>query len=108
MPSYDYRCSACEHEFEEFQSISAEPLRVCPSCGEATLKRLVGGGIGIIFKGSGFYVTDNKGSKTSASNGSNGASSSKSGGAESGSNGNGASGGEQKVSSGAAKDSKAT
>ncbi len=104
MPSYDYRCSTCEHEFEEFQSISAEPLEVCPSCGEASLKRLVGGGIGIIFKGSGFYVTDNKGSKTGASNGGNGASSGKSGDAESGSNGNGSSGGEQKVGSGPAKE----
>lgn len=68
MPTYDYRCSACQHEFEEFQSISAEPLRVCPSCGETALKRLVAGGVGIIFKGSGFYVTDSK----SAGGGSNG------------------------------------
>ena len=66
MPSYDYQCSACNHEFEEFQSISADPLQVCPSCGEAALKRLVGGGIGVIFKGSGFYVTDSKGANAGA------------------------------------------
>lgn len=58
MPTYEYVCDACEHEFEEFQSITAKPLRKCPECGKARLKRLIGTGAGIIFKGSGFYETD--------------------------------------------------
>jgi len=58
MPTYEYACDACEHEFEEFQSITAKPLRKCPECGKNKLKRLFGTGAGIIFKGSGFYETD--------------------------------------------------
>ncbi len=58
MPTYAYACGKCEHEFEEFQSITARPLRKCPACGKAALKRLLGTGAGIIFKGSGFYETD--------------------------------------------------
>ncbi len=58
MPTYDYKCSACGHQFEEFQSITAAPLRKCPECGKLKLKRLIGTGAGIIFKGSGFYETD--------------------------------------------------
>jgi putative FmdB family regulatory protein len=58
MPTYDYRCEACEHAFEEFQSMSAKPLRKCPACGKLKLKRLIGTGAGVIFKGSGFYETD--------------------------------------------------
>lgn len=58
MPTYDYRCDACEHTFDQFQSITAEPLKKCPSCGKAKLRRLIGTGGGIIFKGSGFYQTD--------------------------------------------------
>jgi putative FmdB family regulatory protein len=58
MPTYDYRCSACDHEFEEFQSISAKPLRRCPVCGKPKLQRLIGTGAGVIFKGSGFWQTD--------------------------------------------------
>ncbi|MEQ9616410.1 MAG: zinc ribbon domain-containing protein [Phycisphaerales bacterium] len=58
MPTYDYRCRACEHEFEEFQSMSAKTLRKCPECGKLKLERLIGTGAGIIFKGSGFYETD--------------------------------------------------
>jgi putative FmdB family regulatory protein len=58
MPTYEYACSSCEHHFEHFQSITANPLRTCPSCGRKTLKRLIGAGGGIIFKGSGFYQTD--------------------------------------------------
>lgn len=64
MPTYDYRCKECGHTFEEFQSISAEPLVTCPSCGKPGLKRLLAGGAGMIFKGSGFYLTDYKNSKT--------------------------------------------
>lgn len=58
MPTYDYACDACRHEFEEFQSITAAPLRKCPSCGQPKLRRLIGPGAGVLFKGSGFYQTD--------------------------------------------------
>lgn len=58
MPTYDYQCSNCNHEFEQFQSITAKPLRKCPECGKNSLRRLMGTGAGIIFKGSGFYQTD--------------------------------------------------
>ena len=58
MPTYDYMCEGCGHTFEQFQSITAKPLRKCPVCKKRVLKRLVGCGSGIIFKGSGFYQTD--------------------------------------------------
>ncbi|MFK7742778.1 MAG: FmdB family zinc ribbon protein [Planctomycetota bacterium] len=58
MPTYDYACSACGHRFEEFQSISSDPLKTCPKCKKKKLERLIGAGAGIIFKGSGFYETD--------------------------------------------------
>ena len=58
MPSYDYVCDACGHEFEEFQYIKDEPLRKCPECKKLKLRRLISGGAGIVFKGSGFYQTD--------------------------------------------------
>lgn len=58
MPTYDYACEACSHEFEHFQSITSSPLRKCPECGERKLKRLIGAGAGLLFKGSGFYITD--------------------------------------------------
>ncbi len=58
MPTYDYRCDACEHEWELFQSIKANPVRKCPECGKLKAKRIIGAGAGIIFKGSGFYQTD--------------------------------------------------
>jgi putative FmdB family regulatory protein len=60
MPTYDYVCSACEHQFEHFQSIKDEPLKKCPKCGKLKLRRLIGPGAGLIFKGSGFYETDYK------------------------------------------------
>ncbi len=59
MPTYDYECKDCGHTFEHFQSMSEDPLKICPECG-GVLRRLIGGGMGIIFKGSGFYVTDNR------------------------------------------------
>jgi len=58
MPTYDYICQKCGAEFERFQSISARAIRKCPKCGKNALKRLIGAGSGIIFKGSGFYETD--------------------------------------------------
>ena len=58
MPTYDYVCDACGHEFEEFQYIKEEPLKKCPRCKKMKLRRLIGAGSGIIFKGSGFYQTD--------------------------------------------------
>jgi putative FmdB family regulatory protein len=58
MPFYEYKCSHCGYETEEFQKISDEPLTKCPKCKKNTFKRLIGGGAGIIFKGSGFYLTD--------------------------------------------------
>jgi len=58
MPTYDYVCEACGHEFELFQQMSAPVETTCPSCNEESLRRLVGTGGGIIFKGSGFYETD--------------------------------------------------
>ena len=58
MPTYDYVCDACEHQFEEFHSIKDDPLRKCPKCGKLKLRRLIGAGAAIVFKGSGFYQTD--------------------------------------------------
>ncbi len=58
MPTYDYKCDACDYTFEEFQSITSKPLKKCPECGKLKLKRLIGTGAGLIFKGSGFYETD--------------------------------------------------
>ena len=58
MPTYDYICENCGLEFEEFQSITAKPLRKCPQCGKRRLKRLIGSGSAVIFKGAGFYETD--------------------------------------------------
>jgi putative FmdB family regulatory protein len=58
MPTYEYRCEACGHQFEHFQSISSPRLEVCPKCSKKKLNRLIGTGAGIIFKGSGFYATD--------------------------------------------------
>lgn len=59
MPTYDYRCKACNHHFEAFQRMSDAPLSTCPECG-GEVQRLITGGTGLIFKGSGFYITDYK------------------------------------------------
>jgi len=67
MPTYDYKCEKCGKSFEYFQSMSDDPLTVCKECG-GSLKRLIGGGLGIIFKGSGFYVTDNKTQNSNTAN----------------------------------------
>jgi putative FmdB family regulatory protein len=60
MPTYEYACPKCGHQFEQFQSMKDEPLKRCPSCRKSGLKRLIGGGAGLIFKGTGFYITDYK------------------------------------------------
>ena len=72
MPTYDYKCTSCNHTFEYFQPMSAEPLTECPNC-KGKLKRIIGTGAGPIFKGSGFYQTDYKGksSKSETSDKSN-------------------------------------
>lgn len=58
MPTYAYHCQECEHEMDAFQKITAEHLTKCPNCKKETLRRGPGGGIGLSFKGSGFYITD--------------------------------------------------
>jgi len=67
MPTYDYDCAECGHEFEQFQSMSSASLEICPKCG-GKVQRRIHGGAGLIFKGSGFYLTDYK--KPSPSTGS--------------------------------------
>jgi putative FmdB family regulatory protein len=58
MPTYEYQCDACEHNFDEFQSMSEPALTKCPKCGKKKLRRVFGAGAAVIFKGSGFYQTD--------------------------------------------------
>lgn len=58
MPTYEYKCDACGEEFEKFQSITSAPIRKCPGCGKNTARRLISSGAGLIFRGSGFYITD--------------------------------------------------
>jgi putative FmdB family regulatory protein len=58
MPTYEYECDACGHGFEQFQPITAAALRKCPRCAKPRLRRLIGAGGGVIFKGAGFYQTD--------------------------------------------------
>jgi putative FmdB family regulatory protein len=63
MPTYEYHCTNCGFEFEQFQSMAAEPLSVCPKC-KGRVQRKISGGTGLIFKGSGFYITDYKNKHT--------------------------------------------
>ena len=58
MPTYEYRCDGCKKQVEAFQMITARPLRKCPRCGQNRLKRLIGTGAAVMFKGGGFYQTD--------------------------------------------------
>lgn len=58
MPTYEYACAQCGHELEAFHSMKDAPLTKCPACRKAGLKRKIGGGAGLIFKGTGFYITD--------------------------------------------------
>ena len=66
MPTYEYECRKCGHRFDKFQSIMADPVKTCPKC-RGKVARVVSGGAGIIFKGSGFYKTDNRSKKPAAS-----------------------------------------
>ena len=58
MPTYEYECDACDHKFELYQSITADPEKKCPNCKKMKLRRLIGTGAAVVFKGSGFYQTD--------------------------------------------------
>jgi putative FmdB family regulatory protein len=58
MPTYEYRCNACGFRFEAFQSIKEDPVKTCPTCGKDEVERLISAGAGLLFKGSGFYITD--------------------------------------------------
>ncbi len=69
MPTYDYGCAACGHVFEVFEKINEGGTKACLKCGKRRAKRRIGAGAGLIFKGSGFYVNDSRGSSTHASTG---------------------------------------
>ncbi|WCJ57971.1 zinc ribbon domain-containing protein [Fontisphaera persica] len=115
MPTYEYVCEKCQHQFEVFQSMKDEPLTVCPKdkCpqkrwGKGKVRRLLGSGAGLIFKGSGFYITDyrsesykaaakKEASPSSSSSTSSSASSSSSGSGSSGSSGGNSGGGSKKT-----------
>lgn len=65
MPTYEYECNKCSHRFEKLQSITAQPLKRCPKC-RGKLRRIIHGGAGLVFKGSGFYATDSRRSRGDA------------------------------------------
>ena len=67
MPTYDYICNDCEKMYEYFQSMSDAPIRECPECKKNSLRRVISGGTGLIFKGSGYYLTDYKNKKKQSS-----------------------------------------
>ena len=77
MPTYGYRCTNCGHQFEIFQRMSDDTLKVCPNCNQSTLKKVLYP-IGVAFKGSGFYSTDYKGAGKASSENGSGSSESKS------------------------------
>ncbi|MCB1308949.1 MAG: hypothetical protein KDK30_12240 [Leptospiraceae bacterium] len=91
MPTYNYRCDDCGHEYEAFQSMKDDPHTECPECG-GQVKRLIGAGAGIVFKGSGFYVTDYR-KDSGKSGGSQSSGGSTSSGSDAGSSGSNSSGG---------------
>lgn len=120
MPTYEYRCTACKHEFEKFQRMSDEPVAECPAC-DAKAERRLSGGAGLLFKGSGFYITDYRGdgykkaaeadkggSSTAGGDSSSGGSSSAGGSSSSGGSGSGSSGstGSSSTSSGSSSSAK--
>jgi putative FmdB family regulatory protein len=67
MPTYDYTCSGCGHRFERFESLNDDGAKACPKCGKKKARRMLGTGVGLIFKGSGFYTTDYKRSSSGES-----------------------------------------
>ena len=67
MPTYDYICNDCEKIYEYFQSMSDAPIRECPECKKNSLRRVISGGTGLIFKGSGYYLTDYENKKKQSS-----------------------------------------
>ena len=111
MPTYEYKCLECDHRFEAFQSMKDDPLESCPEC-EGSVKRLISSGAGLIFKGSGFYITDYRGDgykeaakkdKEAAGGGSEGKSKSDGGESKGSSGESKGSSGESKGSSGESK-----
>ncbi len=66
MPTYDYQCQACDHSFEKFHSMTAASVRKCPECGLLKVKRQIGAGAAVLFKGSGFYETDYRAKRSGA------------------------------------------
>lgn len=110
MPTYDYECDACGHRFELFQSISADPEKKCPECKKLKLRRLIGTGAAVMFKGSGFYQTDYRSDsykksasadgKSTSSGGSSGSSESSGSSSSSGSSGSSSSSKESSKPSG--------
>ncbi|MFN3135069.1 MAG: FmdB family zinc ribbon protein [Candidatus Kryptonium sp.] len=66
MPVYEYQCDSCGYIFEEFHGVNDEPLKICPKCG-GSVRRKISAGVGLIFKGSGFYITDYKRGNSSKS-----------------------------------------
>jgi len=81
MPTYEYECKSCGHTFDAFQSMTDEPLKTCPECGQA-IRRLINGGTGVIFKGGGFYVNDKSRSGGKAAKSSKSTDTAKTGGSE--------------------------
>jgi putative FmdB family regulatory protein len=65
MPTYQYQCQGCAHDFELYQSFSEDPIEICPECGEKKIQKVISGGAGVVFKGGGFYETDYKRGKGS-------------------------------------------
>lgn len=105
MPTYDYECLSCGHTFELFQSMSEEPAKECPKCGKE-VRRLISPGLGIIFKGSGFYVTDNrKGSNGSSKSTAKGEKATENTGSKDNSSGEKSGGGESKTGNSTSKES---
>jgi putative FmdB family regulatory protein len=105
MPTYEYDCKGCGHEFERFQKMSDDPVTVCPECGESKVVRRISSGGGILFKGPGFYATDYRKGPTPAEKRAESGSTGGGGSSSSGGSGAGESGGGSRDSTGGSKDS---